>query len=125
MHISIPKHIKNLTESVSEELRGTVVSKTISNNNNNEVQVINNNGELVVSSRQVAENFGKEHNKVIRTIEEIRGVAKIGDTREMFHKTTYEHPQNHQMYTEYLMNRDGFSLLMMSFRDVLSYSSLV
>ena len=89
------------------------MSNTI--NNANEVQVINNNGELVVSSRKVAEDFGKEHNKVIRTIEEIRGVAKIGDTKEMFYKTTYIHPQNGQEYPEYLMNRDGFSMVVMGF----------
>lgn len=33
----------------------------------------------------------------------------------MFFKTEYTHPQNHQKYTMYLMNRDGFSLLAMGF----------
>ena len=43
------------------------MSNTI--NNVNEVQVINNHGELVVSSRKVAEDFGKDHAKVLRNIE--------------------------------------------------------
>ena len=30
----------------------------------------NNNGELVVTSRQVAEDFGKQHSHVLRTIKE-------------------------------------------------------
>ena len=30
-------------------------------------------------------------------------------------KTEYVHPQNHQKYPMYLMNRDGFSLLAMGF----------
>jgi phage regulator Rha-like protein len=33
----------------------------------------------------------------------------------MFFKTSYIHPQNKQSYTEYLMNRDGFTLLAMGF----------
>ena len=33
----------------------------------------------------------------------------------MFFKTTYTHPQNGQTYPLYLMNRDGFSLLVMGF----------
>ena len=73
------------------------------------------NNEVVVSSRQIAENFGKEHRNVLRSIEDTVGMLKIGDTKEMFHKTTYIHPQNGQTYPEYLMNRDGFSLLVMGF----------
>ena len=60
-----------------------------------EVQLVQiENNQVVVSSRQIAKDFGKEHSKVIRSIEEIRGVAKIGDTKEMFYESTYIHPQN-------------------------------
>ena len=34
---------------------------------------------------------------------------------QMFFKSEYTHPQNHQKYPMYLMNRDGFSLLAMGF----------
>lgn len=78
----------------------------------NQIKITTSNGELVVSSRQVAENFGKEHSKVIRSIE---GIANFGDTQGMFHKVSYVNEQNGQEYKEYLLNRDGFSLLVMGF----------
>lgn len=73
------------------------------------------NGEPVVSSRQIAENFKKRHDHVMRDIEDImRGLPKNGDT-PMFYKTEYIHEQNGQSYPMYLMNRDGFTLLAMGF----------
>lgn len=72
------------------------------------------NGQAVTTSRQVAENFGKRHDNVIRDVEDIMGSLKIEDTH-MFYKTTYKHPQNNQQYPEYIMNRDGFTLLAMGF----------
>ena len=79
------------------------------------VQIVNN--KPVVSSRQIAEKFEKEHFNVMRDIENIiGGVLKIEDTPDqMFFKTTYIHEQNGQKYPMYLMNRDGFSLLVMGF----------
>ena len=66
-------------------------------------------------SLTVAESFGKQHTKVIRAIENlIVGLPKNGDT-PMFIKTWYKHPQNGERYAKYLMNRDGFSLLVMGF----------
>lgn len=73
-------------------------------------------GQAVTTSRQVAESFTKDHHHVLRDIENILGgISKIGDTPVMFHKSDYEHPQNHQLYHEYVMNRDGFTLLAMGF----------
>lgn len=73
------------------------------------------NGEPVVSSRQIAESFEKRHDHVMRDIEDImRGLPKNGDT-PMFYKTEYVHKQNGQTYPMYLMNRDGFTLLAMGF----------
>lgn len=73
------------------------------------------NGEPVASSRQIAESFEKRHDHVMRGIEDIlRGLPKNGDT-PMFYKTEYTHEQNGQTYPMYLMNRDGFSLLVMGF----------
>lgn len=68
--------------------------------------------EAVTSSRVVATAFEKRHDNVLR---DIRGLLKIEDTQEMFHKTTYVNKQNGQKYTEYLMNRDGFAILVMGF----------
>ena len=96
------------------------MSNTI--NNANEIQVINNNGTLVVSSRKVAEDFGKRHDKLLFEIERMygdliaaEGMHQMVDTPQMFFIHKYIHPQNGQSYKEYLMNRDGFSLLVMGF----------
>lgn len=73
------------------------------------------NNQVVVSSRQVAKDFNKEHSKVIREINKIMGIANFGDTPKMFFESTYINEQNKQSYKEYLMNRDGFCLLVMGF----------
>lgn len=76
------------------------------------VQIINN--QVVVSSRKVADSFGKQHKHVLDSIKDILGVAE-NSADPMFQETTYTHEQNKQEYPEYLMNRDGFSLLVMGF----------
>lgn len=88
------------------------MSNTI--NNANEVQVINNNGELVVSSRKVAEDFGKEHRNVLANIREMLTAENSAVLSKMFYATTYVNIQNKEQ-PEYLMNRDGFTLLAMGF----------
>ena len=78
--------------------------------------VILKNEQALTDSLTVAEMFGKEHSKVVRTIENIiGGLPKNGDTPNLFMKTWYKHPQNGERYSKYLMNRDGFSLLVMGF----------
>ena len=80
----------------------------------NSINLVNNNGEIVVSSRQVAENFEKEHGKVLRSIESI--LQNFGEPKvacQMFHKIHYV--DRGKEYPEYLMNRDGFTLLAMGF----------
>ena len=70
------------------------------------------NGEPVASSRQIAENFEKRHDHVIRDIDTIK--KDVPNFGEMFFETetpdSYGRPQR-----TYLMNRDGFSLLVMGF----------
>ena len=74
------------------------------------------NEDALTDSLIVAEAFGKRHDSVVRTIENlIGGLHKNEDTPQMFFKTWYKHPQNGERYTKYLMNRDGFSLLVMGF----------
>lgn len=69
------------------------------------------NGEPVASSRQIAESFGKEHKHVLAAVRQIL-VAENSATK-FFHETTFEY--RGQKFPEYLMNRDGFSLLVMGF----------
>ena len=69
------------------------------------------NNKAVVSSRQVAESFGKQHKHVLASIREIL-VAEKSSTN-FYYKTTFEY--RGQKFPMYLMNRDGFSLLVMGF----------
>ncbi len=94
-----------------------------------EITINNANGVLTVSSLQVAKDFGKRHDHIVRDIETLvsminGGVPKIGETHEKglksnvsdyFIETAYQHPQNKQLYKCYDMTRDGFSLLVMGF----------
>lgn len=71
--------------------------------------------EVMTDSITVTKSFNKQHVKVIRAIENLqKGLAKSGDTH-MFVKTWYKNPQNGERYAKYLMNRDGFTLLVMGF----------
>lgn len=78
----------------------------------NEIILSTRNGEPVVSSRQIAESFGKEHKNVMQSIENIS--AENSAVTQMFFKTTYTAGTG-KAYPMYLMNRDGFSLLVMGF----------
>ena len=69
------------------------------------------NGEPVASSRQIAESFGKEHKHVLDSIKNL--VAENSAAKSMFYETTFEN--RGKQYPMYLMNRDGFSLLVMGF----------
>lgn len=69
------------------------------------------NQQVVTDSRSVAENFEKEHKNVLRTIDDL--VAQNSATKNMFLEQTREYRGRDFRY--YLMNRDGFSLLVMGF----------
>lgn len=80
----------------------------------NDIILSTQNGKPVASSRQIAESFGKEHKHVLRDIENlIGGESKIG-LSSMFFKSEYISAQNKKL-PEYLMSRDGFTLLAMGF----------
>lgn len=72
-------------------------------------------GQPVVSSREVANNFEKEHRNVLRDVENIVKEGCSNLSRPLFIESKYQHPQNKQYYKEYLLTRDGFSLLVMGF----------
>jgi len=80
----------------------------------NELKLLIENGQSVVSSRQVADDFSRIHKDVVNSIEKlIEGIGKSSST--YFTEEKYQNEQNKQMYKEYFMNRDGFSLLVMGF----------
>jgi anti-repressor protein len=69
-------------------------------------------GQATASSRQIAENFGKEHKHVLRDIDSLqKDVSNFG---LMFLETT-EPDSYGRSQRIYLMNRDGFTLLAMGF----------
>lgn len=78
------------------------------------IHIQNKDGQMVVSSREVAQNFEKNHRDVLESIRGlIRGCAE--NSADLFIKAEYQNEQNKQMYPEYLLTRDGFSLLVMGF----------
>lgn len=75
----------------------------------------NDNGELVVTSRQVAEDFGKRHDQVLRDIEVYKNRISTPQFCGLFIESEYR-ASNGKMNKEYLLTRDGFSFLVMGFR---------
>jgi phage regulatory protein, rha family len=72
------------------------------------------NGKAVVSSRDIARVFEKEHKHVMR---DVRGIIENDPAwgQSNFGHTPYIEPQNGQTYYEYLVTRDGFTLLVMGY----------
>lgn len=69
------------------------------------------NGQVVVSSLQIAEHFSKNHKDVLRDIREIFVAQNCA--AKFFVESTFEN--RGKEYPMFLMNRDGFSLLVMGF----------
>lgn len=80
----------------------------------NEIKLLNQDGKVVVSSRVVAQDFGKEHSKILRTIEQKLENPKVA-FQKMFIESTYKVEGNNKTYKEYLMTRDGFTFIVMGF----------
>lgn len=78
------------------------------------INIMEKDGQLVVSSRQVAENFEKRHDNVIQTITELINQMGTPENSGLFIKSEYI-ASNGKRNPEYLMTRDGFSLLVMGF----------
>ena len=70
------------------------------------------NGQAVVSTLEIAERFGKNHKDLLESIR--ARTAENSALLEMFHLTEYTTSQNKKL-PMYLMNRDGFSFLVMGF----------
>lgn len=81
---------------------------------NNLVEVVNN--QVVVSSRMVAERFGKRQSDVLRDIDNIitQNCVLTSRISTMFCESYYQAGTG-KRYREVLMNREGFTLLAMGF----------
>lgn len=82
------------------------------------IDVHQNNGILVTTSRNVAEVFGKNHKDVLRDVRNV--ISSLPDESNNwgmrnFALTPYTDPQNKQTYDEYLITKDGLTLLVMGY----------
>ena len=82
---------------------------------NNLVSVVN--GKVVVTSKQVADHFGKIHRDVMRAVDKL--ISDIGEEKGgvFYAHSSYISEQNKTLPC-YSMTRDGFSLLAMGFTGV-------
>lgn len=78
----------------------------------NNINLIKKDNKIVVSSREIAENFEKEHSKVLRNIRTLECSKEFRQAN--FGQSSYINEQNKEQ-PEYLMTRDGFTLLAMGF----------
>ena len=78
-----------------------------------ETKIENLNGELYVSSRDIAKGLNRNHRDVLKSIDEIIGDDSVRKSSQpLIIPSTYIHPQNKQEYREYLLTKDGFTLYM-------------
>jgi Rha family phage regulatory protein len=70
-------------------------------------------GQLITTSRDIAEVFDREHKHIVDRIKQLDCTPEFRSTHFCAHP--YINPQNGQTYTEYRITRDGFSFLCMGF----------
>lgn len=74
------------------------------------------NRQIITTSKRIAEVFGKEHKNVIKAINKL--VGDMNDAKDLggltFEPTSYVDTQGRDK-KQYIMNRDGFTLLAMGF----------
>lgn len=82
---------------------------------NREIEILDEGGQLVVGTRQIALDFEKEHKNVVRAIEDkIKSLtAQNCPVKKLFIPSTFNHRGNE--YKEYLLTRDGFTFIVMGF----------
>lgn len=84
-------------------------------NNLENIRIKNENGVMTVSSREVAVNFGKRHSDVLEKIEGLfKEMNSTENSVQYFILNEYKDSSG-KMNKEYLLTRDGFSLLIMGF----------
>ena len=80
----------------------------------NDINLTEKNGQILVSSRDVAENFDKRHTHVLDTIKGFQNDLSTAEFSALFIPSTYI-ASNGKENRAYFMNRDGFSLICMGF----------
>lgn len=77
------------------------------------INIKNDKGQLLVSSREIAKNFEKEHNDLKKRIRELEN--DMGEKSHNYFSTIQYKDSLNRVQEEFLMNRDGFTLLAMGF----------
>lgn len=77
-------------------------------------KLFNKGGQIVVSSRTIADDFSKRHADVIRAIEEYLTDAEVRSLNCLIESSYID--SKGEARKEYLITRDGFSLLIMGFK---------
>lgn len=80
-----------------------------------EVRQWNKQDVLTVSSREVAQDFEKEHKNILQNIEHLRGQMEPAENSAGYFIPAMYRDAKGEMRKEYLLTRDGFSLLVMGF----------
>ena len=78
------------------------------------IENINKEEKLVVSSRDIAESFEKQHKDVLESIGNLISQMSTAENSALFISSSYK-ASNGKINPEYLLTRDGFSLLVMGF----------
>ncbi|WP_315117916.1 Rha family transcriptional regulator [uncultured Clostridium sp.] len=82
---------------------------------NNLINILNKNGQLVVTSRQIAIDFNKRHGDVLEKVDSlINEMISTEKSVQYFIQDSYKDDSG-KSNREYLLTRDGFSLLVMGF----------
>lgn len=77
-----------------------------------DINIENINGINVVSSRIIAEQLGKQHNNVIRDLENILSNSENSNLSSLIISSSYKVKGQNREYKEYLLTKDGFTLYM-------------
>ena len=81
--------------------------------------------QAVTTSLQVAENFEKRHDNILRDIENLKIKFAIPDANNFFIKSQYQHPQKKQHYREYLFTTKGLKLYIDNVRKTKALNSVI
>lgn len=87
-----------------------------------EIILQNRDGEILAGSREVAERFNKRHTHVLDSVKQLSAQISTAEFSALFKTSEYKASNGKTNY-EYLMTRDGFTLLAMGFtgKEALSW----
>lgn len=74
----------------------------------NEIELLSQDGKVVVSSRVVAQDFGKQHKHVLEAIKNLELQLNTVEFSALFIESKYK-ATNGKMNKEYLLTRDGLN----------------